>query len=141
MEHRWYKYVIVFVTLLVINNQVIGQTDSSGTHWTTYDQNSSRKKTANSSTTSSSHANAIKAGIFCVLMGKYGLAYERELNSTYSIEAGLGLTGRNITGNEVAQEYEWIDYNEGGSPNFSEQDDVSDDDYSFDSREAELGWF
>lgn len=87
-------------------------------------------------------ANAVKLNLTALFSGLYGLHYERELNQAFSIEAGLGLTGRNFVGNALRKAIELDkDVLSQASPNFTEEFDEYDDDFDFKSRDAKIGFF
>ncbi len=140
MDHKMYHKVIIVVILLLVFDHSFGQVDSAGSQgFVTYETTDPRKL-MKSSKNKKYHSNALKSGVFAPLIGKYGVAYERELNSRFSIEAGLGLTGRNLTGMALANEMTYGD-DEQDSPNFIYYNDEWDEDYTFSNRDAELGWY
>ncbi len=82
-------------------------------------------------------SNTIKVNFIDPLCGKYALYYERELSPTFSLEVGLGITGRNYIGNIINKIV-----HENASQNssaFSDETDLEDDDYDYKTRETNIG--
>lgn len=84
------------------------------------------------------NASAVKFGVIEVTQGLYGLWYERELSSIFSIQVGAGVTGRNYTyGLITLDETEELQ----SSPNFDTEADIEDDDYVYMDRKSKTGYF
>ncbi len=124
--------------LFILNSQnIFAQTDSTKNQgFVTYNTEVTQKKPP-----VQFNRNAIKIGISAILWGRYGIAYEKELGEFFSIEAGIGVTGRNYFGNAIDDWYKTEMGDDQRSDNFSMSDDIRDDDYSYDGRETKLGWY
>ena len=86
-------------------------------------------------------ANAVKLGIFEMIQGLYGFSYERELSDLFSIQAGLGLTGRNWTYGVLGSDWFGSAAAEQSSPTFTNGNDERDEDYDYKSRKAVPGFY
>ena len=84
--------------------------------------------------------NAIKFGIFDIFSGLYGVHYERELGSLFSLQAGIGLTGRNFAAG-IFGEDESDNFFIRSLYNGPDAFDLPDYYYDYKARKSILGFF
>jgi hypothetical protein len=85
-------------------------------------------------------ANAVKLGIFEMIQGMYGLSYERELSDIFTVQGGLGLTGRNWTYGLMGADGLGPGAEDQKSTYFGDND-YTDEDYDYRSRKAKMGYY
>lgn len=83
------------------------------------------------------NSSAIKLGILDMVSGLFGLHYEHELSSIFSLQAGGGLTSRNYTQGLLSSDEATDESNN----NVNGGSDILDSYYNYDTRAAKIGYF
>jgi hypothetical protein len=126
------KFILIVVLFNLISFSSFSQQDSSKNSSTVILLGTDR--TTEQTTYNSS---AIKLGIFDIIAGMYGLNYEKELSSIFSIQAGAGLTGRNYTQGLLTSD----ESNDESSNQIEGGSDILDSYYNYENRSAKMGYF
>ena len=133
-----YPVSVCILVMIILPTFTMAQSDSAKKETTVIFFGS---EAAASKSDSKYDANAVKLGIFEMIQGLYGFSYERELSDLFSIQAGLGLTGRNWTYGVLGSDGLGPGSAEQSSPTFTYEKDYIDEDYDFKSRKAAPGFY
>lgn len=125
------------IYILCIPSLLLAQSDSARKETTVIFFGS---EVAAERTNSKYEANAVKLGIFEMIQGLYGFSYERELSDIFTVQGGLGLTGRNWTYGVLGSDGMGPGSADQNSNAFTDNDNF-DNDYDYKSRRVKPGYY